>query len=230
MDPKKLFHDSRLGRQCSYCGGPSSTRDHVPSKVLLEEPFPDQLPVVKACEACNNGFSLDEEYLACLVACVLAGTTEPKNIERPKIRRLLTQKPALAALINSSRSVDGSLILWKPDEKRVKNVLLKLARGHAAFENAESYTHEPVAVSFLPLSNLSAAQRADFEAPLRCGVWPEIGSRAFQRAVVAGSDVYPDSGWQVVQPGRYRYMMALDAGVVIRMVLSEYLGAEVIWG
>lgn len=66
MDPRHLFVDKRLTGICVYCGGEPSTRDHVPSKVFLDEPYPENnLPVVPACETCNNSFSLDEE-VCCL--------------------------------------------------------------------------------------------------------------------------------------------------------------------
>ena len=70
MDPRHLFMDERLTGMCVYCGAQPETRDHVPSKVLLDEPYPPELPVVGACEKCNASFSMDEQYLACfLVLC-----------------------------------------------------------------------------------------------------------------------------------------------------------------
>jgi hypothetical protein len=48
--------------QCVYCGEAADTREHCPSKVFLAKPYPSDLPVVPACEKCNNGFSADELY------------------------------------------------------------------------------------------------------------------------------------------------------------------------
>src|SRR5450759_3414803 len=90
------FGDERQVAQCAYCGADTPTRDHVPSRVFLDEPYPDQLPVVPACQNCNEGFSIDEEYLACLIECVVAGSTYPGDIRRAKIRRTLQARPALA--------------------------------------------------------------------------------------------------------------------------------------
>ena len=75
MDPRKLFVDERLIGSCVYCGGAPDSRDHVPSKVLLDDPLPPDLPVVEACSTCNGNFSLDEEYLACFLECVFSGST-----------------------------------------------------------------------------------------------------------------------------------------------------------
>ena len=57
-------------RVCCYCGGYADTVDHVPSKVFLDESYPDNLPVVPCCRNCNEEFSLDEEYVAVLLECV----------------------------------------------------------------------------------------------------------------------------------------------------------------
>jgi hypothetical protein len=53
----KTFSDKRHEAFCVYCGNAPDTDDHVPSKVLLDKPYPDQLPVVNACRSCNQGFS-----------------------------------------------------------------------------------------------------------------------------------------------------------------------------
>jgi hypothetical protein len=90
MEQLRNFGDQRNQEWCVYCGGGGETRDHVPSRIFLDEPYPENLPIVAACRRCNAGFSLDEEYLACLLECVLAGTTEPERTSRTKIRRILT--------------------------------------------------------------------------------------------------------------------------------------------
>ena len=36
-------------------------------------------------------------------------------------------------------------------------------------------------------------------------------------------------GWFVVQPGRYRHLASAADGILIRIVLSEYLACEAIW-
>jgi len=35
------FVDERLKGYCIYCGGQTQSRDHVHSKVLLDEPYPE---------------------------------------------------------------------------------------------------------------------------------------------------------------------------------------------
>jgi hypothetical protein len=77
------YADQRILAFCAFCGGETGTRDHCPSRVLLDEPLPSNLPVVPACAACNSSFSGDEEYVACLISCVVAGSTDPEAMSRP---------------------------------------------------------------------------------------------------------------------------------------------------
>lgn len=217
---------------CVYCGRQPNTRDHVPSRVFLDDPMPDNVPVVDACDRCNQGFSLDEEYVACLLECVLRGSVDSDALHRDKVKRILAEKPRLATMLSESRTAteDGTT-LWIPDVGRVRNVLLKLARGHAAFELSLPQLHEPVRVDSTPFARMSAVQRAEFEragSGQVCG-WPEIGSRAFLRA--CGAKPYADQKgpWVSVQDNRYRYSVDQHGGVLVRMVLAEYLACEVEW-
>ena len=211
---------------CIHCGGDTRTRDHVPPKVLLDEPYPENLPVVPSCKSCNEAFSMDEEYVACLVECTLAGSVQEEDIRREKIRRVLRSKPALAAKLIQAQKVTDNGTSFAVDTDRVRNVVLKLGRGHAAFELNEPQYDEPRSLSFVPLVSMPSDTRDLFETPLQSPLWPEVGSRAMQRLAV----VWPAApGWILVQPGRYRYLASVGDGVVIRMVISEYLGCEVVW-
>ena len=232
MDPRQLFIDERLTGTCVYCGSHPDTRDHVPSKVLLDEPYPPELPVVGACGKCNASFSLDEQYLACFLDCVIRGGAEASDLHRPNVKRILEGNPALQWRIEGARKRDeADNLIWEPEAGRVRNVVLKLARGHAAYELYPKL-EEPTVVSFVPLQILSDEEISAFEqlADGKLDLWPEIGSRAFLRAFGKSPDRLPlSSDWIVVQPDRYRYAVAETGGVIVRMVLSEYLACEVVW-
>lgn len=221
--------DERTAAWCVYCGAAPDTVDHVPSKVLLDEPYPENLPAVPCCQKCNTGFSLDEEYLACLIDCVLAGSAEPTRVARPKVQRVLRDKPKLAARLTSARVETGEAILFNVEDKRVRRALLKLARGHIQYELNEHCDTEPTQFNYAPLPSLESETRKRFERLLGAGelsAWPEVGSRAMQR-LIEGHDL--EGGWVVVQPARYRYATMADARVGVRIVLSEYLACEAIW-
>lgn len=221
------YGDERTLAFCAFCGGETGTRDHCPSRVFLDEPYPENLPVVPACSACNAGFSSDEEYFACLLCCVIAESTDPEAMPREKTKRILKEKPLLRARIEQVRSVSDGTTVFNPEHERISAVVIKLAQGHALYELHESCARAPDDVKYLPLSLMSNAQREAFENPEPSGVWPEVGSRAMQRLIV-GTDVAP-GGWLDVQPGRYRFHASQGGGVDVRIVIREYLACHVHW-
>jgi hypothetical protein len=227
METLESFADARLVANCVHCGGATETRDHCPSRVLLDEPHPESLPYLPACASCNSGFSLDEEYFACLVECARTGSVEA--VKRPKIRRIFEHSPALAARLIQARSVtDSGGISFALEQNRVSNVVLKLARGHAAHELSEPQYGKPARIMITPLHLLKPSARDHFETPPATSGWPEVGSRAMQRM----SDAFGASGitpWIDVQPRRYRYLAVAEGAVLIRIVIGEYLACEVIW-
>lgn len=235
MNPRHLFMDERLTGICVYCGAPHpDTRDHVPSRVLLDKPYPPQQPVVGACEKCNASFSLDEQYLACFIECVIRGTVEVAGLQRTKIRRILGDSPSLQHRIEACMRKDAAgNLLWQPEADRVRKIILKLARGHVAYELYPIF-EEPFEVILAPLPVLSKEEQAAFAlggmTTGKLGLWPEIGSRAFSRALGKKPDHLDQQGeWLVVQPDRYRYAVVETGGVLVRMVLSEYLACAVYW-
>lgn len=228
MDPRRLFFDDRFAI-CVYCGGRDATRDHVPSKVLLDEPYPDNLPVVGACQRCNSGFSDDERYVACLIECARTGFTDGESVTRPKIRRILNESPSLALEMRAARRQDASGISWEFDPHRVNKVVMKLARGHYAYECGETMLQQPQRVVVTPLHVLSSGALSWFETPPPESVFPEIGSRAFFRVLVDEQEVHVENSWHVVQPDRYRYLVSYSGQPTVRFILSEYLACEVVW-
>lgn len=210
---------------CAHCGAAPDTRDHAPSKVLLDRPYPTDLPFVPACKGCNESFSRDEEYVACLVECVLRGSTRPEDMKRANIRRKLERQPALAARIQAGRVETDDGPIWRVENDRVANLFLKLAQAHAHHELATPMFDSEPTVSFAPLLALTEGQREEFEHPQteQFGFWPEIGSRAFQRLAEG------DDPWLEVQPERYRFMAWAGPPPAVRIVLSEYLAGEVTW-
>lgn len=233
----RSYGDRRILRDCFHCGCPATTVDHIPPKVLLDKPYPQDLTTVPSCEKCNNLASIDESYLACLVECAVTGEVNSSGVSRPAIAAMLEHSPALSAQMAASRRNEGQGYIFTPDIERVKKTVVKLARGHASYELHEEFFEEPDFVSFVPLQSLEDKQREQFEKSpdfSKFAMWPEVGSRAMQRMaanlthhLVEGAAL--NDGWIVVQEGRYRYLASVNAGRVVRIVLSEYLACEVVW-
>ena len=221
--------DDRNKGWCVFCGGPNETSDHTPSRVLLDEPYPDNLGTSPACLSCNNGFSADEAYLACLLECVAARSAVPAAFERQKIARMVEGNSGLAARLVGARQETEAGVTFDVDHDRIRNVVIKLARGHAAYELNEPQLDEPLDVIIKPLMLMDEAARERFERDdQEFALWPEVGSRAMNRLLVAGADVF-DEGWLVVQEGRYRYRTSQDDGLTVRFVIRDYLACEVRW-
>jgi hypothetical protein len=229
MQQLRCYGDDRNKGFCVHCGGPSETVDHVPSKVLLDEPYPENLMATSACRQCNNGLSLDEEYLACLLECVIAGTTAPEMLHRSKIARILRENTSLLARLQRARTDSAEGAVWAAENDRVSRVVLKLARGHAAFELNEPQLHGPSHLGIKPLPLMTEDERAAFEKDDEgLDVWPEVGSRAMQRVLVTGANSFVE-GWLAVQEGNYRFRTDQANGLTVKIVLREYLGCEIVW-
>lgn len=221
--------DNRNKGSCVHCGGPNETRDHAPSIVFLDDPLPPDLPASPSCAACNQGFSSDEAYVACLLECVIAGDAKPALMQREKIAALMRRRPKLTAMIAALKRQQRDRVSFSFDHKRIENVILKLARCHVAYEINEPRIDEPELVWFQPLSLMPPEELDAFENDRNeVAIWPEVGSRAMHRLLVADDNAFRE-GWINVQPGRYRFKVSLESGVQVRMVLREYLAGEVSW-
>jgi hypothetical protein len=188
-----------------------------------------------SCLQCNEGFSLDEEYFACLVESARAGSVEA--VKRAKIRRILADSPALAARITQARTISpNGEISFKPEYERVRNVIVKLARGHAAYEFDAQKRDDPKHVAFAPMHTLGSEELHHFEdshleGNSQLAPWPEIGTRAMQRMLVVTPDnLLLGNDWVEVQSAQYRYLVIDEDDLIVRFVIGEYLACEVVWG
>jgi hypothetical protein len=240
VDQLRSYADDRLVNGCIYCGGPEQTRDHAPSRVFLDAPLPDNLPIVAACWSCNNSYSSDEEYVAALVESVIAGSTDPGQMRRPRVANILSRAPGLRAKIEAARTFENGQTQFTVEVLRVRNVVLKLARAHSAFELSQVCRDEPSSIWWQPLALMADEQRELFDAAHFPHVFPEVGSRGVQRMVVLQMHARSAkdelnlglvmNDWVDVQEDRYRYLAIHDhQGITIKIVLAEYLACEVTW-
>jgi hypothetical protein len=219
------FSDDRWSAFCAYCGSAPNTRDHVPPKVFLDKPYPENLPVVGACLDCNGGASLDEEYVACLLEVAACGTVNPTDLRRPKIADILTAKPKLAARLASSLTPDCQYLVGEEDRERLSTVIEKIARALWSYETSETAGVENAAVYYAQIAQLSKTQLDSFLTLTPPELLPEVGSRMMSRVLVSADGIVPIY-WLEVQPGRFSYAieMALQR---VKIILNEYLAAEV---
>lgn len=228
MKYREKYSDERLDDTCVYCGKESFNRDHVPSKILLNKPYQDELPVVECCKKCNEGFSLDEEYFACLIECAKHGTTEPEQLEREIIRKILIRKPALRKRLDDSmKSIDGR-IYFQGEENRIRNVLLKLAIGHTQFENSEHIQEKPVHFVYRAITTMTREEINRFTKINDLDLLPEVGSRAMQNVLFVGG--LAKAQWTTVQEENYYYCVETRLGrISVKIIICDYLAVEIIW-
>ncbi|WP_221389844.1 hypothetical protein [Dyadobacter sp. NIV53] len=241
MQQLNSYADDRLIRGCIYCGGSPETRDHVPTKCLLEKPYPSNLPVVGCCDSCNQDFSKDEQYFVCLIESALCGSTDPKKIRRASVANIMQNSPTLRQRIENSKIDVNNQIAFVPEMERVCNVLLKLARGHAAFELSQLCRTEPDHFWCGPLSSLPQESQEVFHSAHFQQVFGEVGSRNMQRLLLTQITFKSDDGdkknievlindWIDVQDDQYRYIAIDEMGtLIIRIVIAEYFACEVAW-
>lgn len=223
----QTFTDDRLAAFCVYCGGPPDTRDHVPARVFLDEPYPTNLPIVGSCRRCNEGASSDEEYVACLLEVAACGSASPSDVHRPKIARKLSLQAALARRVADSIVTRGGEQWVSPEHPRVDQLLDKVARGLWAFETGEPTSGISSHVIACPLASLSSRELKTFENIEPPSLLPEVGSRMMIRVLDTRNQMITND-WQVVQPGRIAYAIDVRPSAnVVKMVIRDYLAIEV---
>lgn len=120
-----------IKKNCCYCGKIADSKDHIPSKCLLEKPFPDNLLTIPSCVTCNKSFSLDEEYLLNVLVEI---STNPTLLAKKQIGGSVynarERSPGLRDRIKKSlvRAEDGK-IYFKSEFDRIKRVIEKNALG-----------------------------------------------------------------------------------------------------
>ena len=233
---KQIYHfsDQLSSVDCIPCPEKNHSgrysRDHIPTKALLNSPYPENLMDVGMCRECNSGFARDEEYFAAFLASVISGSTEPDPLQFPTASRILAHNARLRSRIDGARRVQvtpgkDTVVTWTPELERIERVIGKNARGHILFELGQAITLSPNYVHIVPIEQLSPQQLSKFEYPQGSAGWPEVGSRLMLRLLETGE--CGAGGWIEVQNGVYRY--AVDEVPRVRIVLREYLVAEVAW-
>lgn len=221
MDPRQMFLDERLRGSCVLCGAESTTRDHVPAKVFLDDPLPQQLPVVEMCAPCNQSASSDEEYVACLIDVVVHGDATSAGL-RTRITRSLAHSPHLLARLSQAQRLDGDRCTgFTAEVPRLHRVLDKIGRGLWAYEVGEP-AEQFADLRWAALHQPTSPVPDEFMLVSGPQLFPELGSRGFVSAVDTCS---PKT--RTLQPGRFRYSIDLaPERPTVRMVFSEHLAVE----
>ena len=235
-------YSKRGAHYCIYCGAKADTREHVPSKVFLNKPFPTDLPTLPACQKCNNGFSSDELYTNTYIECLKSFCENNRDdLLEIQLNDRKEEKEARNAV--KQAIING----FFPRDDRIKRILYKLSLGHIVYElfeccNMDCCPIERVDVSYVfkcfvedsIWSSLESIEILDNE------VLPEVGSRAFRNvSILEWASKRPDNNstfvekhlvmdWTDIQGGVYRYITFYNGyEIVVKMIIRDYLYAEV---
>ena len=181
----------RRRRTCVYCANRATTRDHVPPRLLLEKPYPNNLITVPACNSCNNEFSADEEYFLTILAHVAtANSLVSKIADGGVVDRALSASAKKSAVLESSLQAtnhDGVSIWLQPDWIRVGLIVRKIAQG--------LYYHRyNQAVADIDVRDIGA-----YPYNIRDQRPPEI-------IAATHSERFLPKKWQHIQPGIFSYI------------------------
>ena len=176
---------SRKPRQgeCVYCGTLGYiTNDHVPPKCLFPPDARLNLVTVPACEKCNSGFRLDDEYFRVIISLrAILPNGSAADFLKDKTRRMLSHPSAE----KFSKQIHGAMVpafLRRPyfsyrvgdnlaidaDESRLEATMERIVRGLFAkyFRHRLPDTHEvSVVIMHFPEHN-SALNEPEFERTL----------------------------------------------------------------
>ena len=98
---------------CIYCGKfpnrKNASKEHIPSKSLLDPERVKDHPTVVVCKTCNEGFAKDEEYVAALLASVIDGSTNPGPKRFPGAAKTLAHSSRLQRRIGRTRREQFSI-------------------------------------------------------------------------------------------------------------------------
>lgn len=117
--------------KCLYCKKVATTKDHVPSKNLLEKPYPNNLMTINACLDCNRSFSLDEEYFLNVLTILSESPTLKARTELGGsiYKSRLRSDKLYNRLLNSLVNGEDGRTYFRPETERLRKIIEKYAFG-----------------------------------------------------------------------------------------------------
>jgi len=217
--------------RCVYCHEKAETREHIPSKIYLDAPYPDNVAVLPACYECNNSYSSAEQYLGCLIDYVEYKLNKSESVRRDKIKKAFNSRPNLKKEFEKSTVYkdNGQIDYIEFDVDKVKKTILKLGIGHAVYSLSELCLDPPKIISYKFLPELTEEELNNFNSGVLLDIIPEIGSRGATNMTIT-TDGTPVETWKIVQENQYRYLAYIEReNITVRIVIGEYFYAEIIW-
>jgi hypothetical protein len=223
-----------LESYCIYCHCESaSTRDHIPPRVFLDEPYPSYLDVVPACDLCNKSFSSDELYVSCYLD-LFRNFLSDNNIKlRSKTIKALKYDESLLKKLNEQIYVKSDQVM-SFNSSSFNRILEKLSLGHICrMHDRVIYDKKSIIIEYKFLNQMTREDLSVFDETFSVEIAGEIGSDYVERLYVrtsinnsnSSSDIIAD--WSYIQNGNYRYLAFIDNGTYkIKISIFEVIFIE----
>lgn len=244
----RVVYNSRQYCECIYCGEVANSREHIPGKIFLEKPYPDNLLLVPECKKCNNSFSDDELYMWFVIQILkkkyYKSIYNMSEIGEKRFRNnssIITKvnKDLDTFCINNSLNQKDYIYNFK--SKRIERILQKLGVGHSVFELSECYYTRneewstSVIYSFLPVLSIEGLNNFDELIDISNYPLPEIGSRLFEHIYVIPPPIeykcckgFVMLDWVDIQERGYKYICAyLGVKIIVKITISDFLYATI---
>jgi hypothetical protein len=158
-------------KNCPYCGTTVEklTKDHIVSRSLFVQPYPDNLPTVRVCYPCNQEKGSNEDYLrdflilnretgSSTIARTLVDTTLTRAIHSEehgntsKIAHAVASQSQYVLLANPSGLIWGEAYRVPIEKERIKAVLTAMVKGFyfKTYRKILPPTHKVIAARFEP--------------------------------------------------------------------------------
>jgi len=125
--------------KCYFCGGLTSSRDHVPPKCIFPEPRTPDLITVPSCDKHNMEYSKDDEYFQWFITTASSYSSSAMKIIDKKVVKAFRRNPAyyrkiMSNLIKVDIVTKSGLYIkttnaFKYDTNRIKQIVEKIIRG-----------------------------------------------------------------------------------------------------
>lgn len=190
---------------CCYCGSKAESRDHIPSKSLLEKPYPLNLLTIASCIDCNKSFSLDEEYFL----NVLVEISDNPNLLLKKqpggnVYKARERSIGLRERIKQSFYQDEhGKVYFISENDRIKKVIEKIALG--------LYYHKYKKLCLLQHFNCLGFYPYNVE---------EI--RPADIFFMTYSEKFRPKKWTIIQPNVFSYIIVRNWAKQLLMIFEIY--------
>lgn len=225
---KQIYTKIMDGCKCIYCGSDYDSREHLPSRILLDDLT--NATVIPSCKKCNNSFSNDELYFASFIELYKNKLDSNYKI-RSKVKKALEKNIKQHNQIIKELKGESYIVENTFQQDRIKNIILKLSIGHLAQsldENLIELDSENIEIDLYwnYIYNLNRKQLEYIGNPIQLDTIFEVGTIANEHIVIGNSGkVY--THWVNVNEGLYSFRYSQKDNISIEILFNRFIYSKV---